>query len=228
MLQAGIQPLISESISSTGRSQALVSPDGERTMATYLGAAVELSSDRLDAGLFRSFDHLHLEGYLVLNRELVDTALNYARQLNMTVSLDLASYNVVESNLDYLHGIVEDHVDIVFANEDEARAFTGETDPRRALAEIAMICNIAVVKIGEKGSLVHSDHSVFEISPVPVHCIDTTGAGDLYAAGFIFGYATGRTIPESGRIGSLLAGKVIEEAGAKISAAGWETILKSV
>jgi len=99
MLQAGITPLLSESDTATGTSRALVSADGERTMATFLGAAVELSAARLTPALFRGYDHLHLEGYLVLNQSLVETALGLASQQKMTISLDLARYNVVEANL---------------------------------------------------------------------------------------------------------------------------------
>ncbi|MCK7582119.1 MAG: hypothetical protein MZV65_45275 [Chromatiales bacterium] len=106
LLRSGIVPLLSESTSNTGSSRALVSPDLERTMATFLGAAVELSADRLNAEIFGGYDHLHLEGYLVLNHSLVEKAPQYARDYNMTVSLDLASYNVVESNLEFLKRII--------------------------------------------------------------------------------------------------------------------------
>jgi sugar/nucleoside kinase (ribokinase family) len=224
MRKQGIMPLLSESDSRTGSSRALVSLDGERTMATFLGAAVELSAGQLRPETFSGYDHLHIEGYLVLNHDLVEKALSLAGKSGMTVSLDLASYNVVEANLDFLKRIVPGSVQVVFANEDEALAFTGETDPGKALDSIARLCDTAIVKIGEKGSLVSHLGKKYEVGVIPVNCLDTTGAGDLYAAGFLYGMATGMSPQESGSLGALLAGKVIEVAGAKIPSDSWEYI----
>ncbi len=106
MRKQGIIPLLTESDSITGSSRALVSPDGERTMATFLGAAVELSADLLNQNTFSGYDHLHIEGYLVLNHDLVEKALYVCQEKGMTVSLDLASYNVVEANLGFLKRII--------------------------------------------------------------------------------------------------------------------------
>jgi sugar/nucleoside kinase (ribokinase family) len=228
MLRSGIKPLLTESTSNTGSSRALVSPDGERTMATFLGAAVELSADRLDAEIFGGYDHLHLEGYLVLNHSLVEKALQYARDWNMTVSLDLASYNVVEANLDFLKRIIPGSIQIIFANEEEARAFTGVSDPHSALEILAGICDTAIVKIGDKGSLISHLGKKCEVGVIPVQCLDTTGAGDLYASGYLYGMVNDLLPDECGKLGALLAGKVIEEAGAKICTASWEYILEKV
>jgi len=228
MISAGIKPLLTESKSDTGSSRALVSPDGERTMATFLGAAVELSAGHLDPKIFSGYDHLHLEGYLVLNQLLVLQALEYAKQLRMTVSLDLASYNVVESNLTFLNRIIQDKVDIVFANEDEARVFTGEADPRKALDRLSQLCDTAVVKTGDKGSLVKHKGITYEVGIIPVQCLDSTGAGDLYAAGFLYGMANQLSPDACGKAGALLAGKVIENAGAKISGSSWVYIKKTM
>jgi sugar/nucleoside kinase (ribokinase family) len=224
MRKQGIVPLLTESSSITGSSRALVTPDGERTMATFLGAAVELSADLLNESIFNGYDHLHIEGYLVLNNDLVEKALQYARNKGMTVSLDLASYNVVEANLDFLQRIIPGSVQVVFANEEEARAFTGEDNPNRALESIATLCETAVVKIGDRGSLISHLGKKYEVGVIPVKCLDTTGAGDLYAAGYLYGMSRGMTPSECGNLGALLAGKVIEEAGAKISEASWEYI----
>ena len=224
MIRAGIRPILSLSSSETGSSRALVSPDGERTLATHLGAAVELSPGVLDPITFAEYSHLHLEGYLVLNHELVEKALEYAQQFNMTVSLDLASFNVVESNLDFLRRIVKERVDIVFANEEEARAFTGQSDPRMALKKISRMCATSVVKLGEKGSLIFHQGRTCEAGVIQARCLDTTGAGDLYAAGFLYGMVNNLSPEECGMAGALLAGKVIENAGAKISEVSWTVI----
>jgi sugar/nucleoside kinase (ribokinase family) len=219
-----ITPLLSTGSTSTGRAISLVSPGGERTFATYLGAAVELSALRLNATLFRGYQHLHLEGYLVPNQQLVESALILAQQCGMTVSLDLASYNVVEANLDFLRRITSQYKPIVFANEEEARAFTGFADPHKALDFFATLCNTAIVKIGSQGSLIFHNGKTFAADAIQVNCLDTTGAGDLYAAGYLYGFIHELNPELCGKIGSLLAGKVIEEAGAKIGADSWDYI----
>jgi sugar/nucleoside kinase (ribokinase family) len=223
---SGITPMLSYGSSATGRAISLVSPGGERTFATYLGAAVELSPARFNASLFRNYDHLHLEGYLVPNQQLVESAFILAQQAGMTVSLDLASFNVVEANLDFLKRITSQYKPIVFANEEEARAFTGLTDPQEALEVFALICPTAIVKVGARGSMIWHKGTKYSAEAIQVNCLDTTGAGDLFAAGYLFGYLNEYSPEQCGKIGSLLAGKVIEEAGAKIGEKGWTFIKK--
>jgi sugar/nucleoside kinase (ribokinase family) len=228
MKDCGINPLLSSVATNTGRAISLVSPEGERTFATYLGAAVELSATRLNRNLFHGYDHLHLEGYLVPNQQLVESALILAQQCGMTVSLDLASYNVVEANLEFLKRITRQYKPVVFANEEEARAFTGQADPHKALDVFASLCNTAIVKTGAKGSLIFHKGKKYSADAIQVKCLDTTGAGDLYAAGYLYGFVNEIAPDQCGKIGSLLAGKVIEEAGAKISVAGWEFITETI
>jgi sugar/nucleoside kinase (ribokinase family) len=223
-----IRPALSVSSTNTGRAISLVSPGGERTFATYLGAAVELSINQVDAKIFRENDHLHIEGYLVPNQALVEKALEQADRLGMSVSLDLASYNVVESNLGFLKRIIRKYKPIVFANEEEARAFTGMSDPGKSLEAFAALCNTAIVKTGANGSLISHAGIKYAVDAIPVNCLDTTGAGDLYASGYLYGYINGLKPDKCGRIGSLLAGKVIEEAGAKIGSASWDYIRHSL
>lgn len=224
MKQCGITPLLSRSEVSTGRAITLITGDGERTFATYLGAAVELSAERISNALFSGYDHLHLEGYLVPNRALIEKAFEIAHKYGMTVSLDLASYNVVEANLDFLKAIIGKYKPVVFANEDEARAFTGIDDAHKALGVFAGMCTTAIVKTGAKGSLIFHQGEKYMADAIDVICLDTTGAGDLYAAGYLYGYVNGLAPDKCGSIGSLLAGKVIEEAGAKICKTSWDYI----
>jgi len=228
MKDCGINPLLSSSTTSTGRAISLVTPGGERTFATYLGAAVELSVSRLNAGLFRGYHHLHLEGYLVPNQQLVESAFILSQQCGMTVSLDLASYNVVEANLDFLKRVTGKYKPVVFANEEEARAFTGHADPHKSLDFFALHCDTAIVKIGAKGSLIFHKGKKYAADAIQVNCIDTTGAGDLYAAGYLYGFVNDLSPDRCGKIGSLLAGKVIEEAGAKIGEPSWGYINETI
>lgn len=228
MTACGITPLLSPGKADTGRAITLVSQNGERTFATYLGAAVEIPTDKLNTEVFSQFSHLHLEGYLIPNRSLIDTVFALAEQCGLSVSLDLASYNVVEANLEYLQSIIARYKPLVFANEDEARAFSGDTDPIKALQRLSLLTNTAVVKTGASGSLIYHSGNTCKVPALKVNCLDTTGAGDLYAAGFLYGYMNGFLPDKCGNIGSLLAGKVIEEAGAKICEASWQFIGKEM
>ena len=222
-----IKPFLKISETETGVASTLISLDSERTFGTFLGAAVEVGVDDLDEAIFAGFQYFHIEGYLVLNTALVEKALKIAKAKNMKVSLDLASFNVVEANLDFLREITAKYVDIVFANEEEAKAFTGK-EPEGALSEIASMCNIAIVKIGKNGSLIQQGDEIFRVGAIPAKVIDTTGAGDLYAAGFLYGLTKGLSPDRCGHIGALLAGNVIQVMGAKIPAEAWERIKKMV
>ncbi|MBN1159417.1 MAG: adenosine kinase [Bacteroidales bacterium] len=224
MKTAGISTFMLKSRQPTGLAISLVSNDGERTFATYLGAATDIISEELDPSVFRTYDHLHLEGYLLQDHNLISTAIRIAKENYMTISIDLASYNVVEANLEFLHDLIRQSIDIVFANEQEAHSFTSEKDPAEALRQIASMCRTAVVKTGEKGSLIMQEGILQRTGIVNARCLDTTGAGDLYASGFLYGLVKGYSPDCCGRIGALLAAKVIEEPGAKIGPAGWNDI----
>jgi sugar/nucleoside kinase (ribokinase family) len=219
-----IKPILVESSEDTGIALALVSPDSERTFATCLGAAVQINADDITSDLLKGYNYLHLEGYLVQNQALIEKAASIGKQNNMIVSLDLASYNVVDSNRDFLIRLIKDKVDIVFANEEESKSLTGK-DPENALEEISEMCSIAVVKIGKEGSWIKKGKEKVRIKAIPSSCIDTTGAGDLFAAGFLFGLIHHYSLENCGNTGALLAGKVIENLGAKIPASTW-TIIK--
>ena len=219
----GVQPHLLLSETPSGHCTVLVSPDRERTLCTYLGAACELEASDLKSEMFTGYDIFHIEGYLVQNHDLIRTAVRLAKQEGLKVSIDLASYNVVEANLDFLHEIVREYVDIVFANEEEARAYTGH-EPEEALNVISEHCEIAIVKVGKDGSMIKSKAEKVQVKPRLANCIDTTGAGDLYAAGFLFGLASNYSLEVCGKIGSLISGNVVEVLGAKMSNEVWETI----
>ncbi len=226
--KSSILPLLIRSETNSGIASTLISLDGERTFGTYLGASVELSGDELDIKNLEGFDVLHIEGYIVYNHALLESILRKAKQAGLMVSLDLASYNVVEDNLDFLKNMLERYVDIVFANEEEARAFTGKSKPEEALSILAENTDLAVVKIGKNGSLVKFENTSYKIPSVPTTAIDTTGAGDLYAAGFLFGFVNNMGIMNAGYLGSMMASKVIEVYGAKIPETSIEFIKKEI
>ncbi|MCF8304177.1 MAG: adenosine kinase [Bacteroidales bacterium] len=227
LIKNHITPTLLTGKSPSGRAVALISPDHDRTFATYLGAAIELGANDLASHQFSDYDYLHLEGYLVQNHELLERAAQLAKQNNISVSLDLASFNVVEANLTFLKTFIKTYVDIVFANEEEAKSLTGK-EPREALDDIAGMTEIAVVKIGKQGSLVKNKEEVSTIGAMPAKVVDTTGAGDLYAAGFLYGLLKGYSMKKCGEIGSIAAGKVIEVTGAKLEPSKWKAIGKLI
>lgn len=227
MNKAGVKTMLFRHNSVTGTAVALISPDSERTFATHLGAAVELRADDLTPELFSEYDILHLEGYLINDMELVEKACSLAKANNMKISLDLASYNVVRAKLNDIKIIIDKYIDIIFANEKEANAFTGQ-DPEESLRIISEQCDIAIVKTGKEGSLIKRGQEFVRVSSLPVTCVDTTGAGDHYASGFLYGYINGLPLDKCGALGSLLAGNVIEVVGARIYESKWGEIIEKV
>lgn len=225
MLNRGIHVLLKELDLPTGRAVGFVSPDGERTFATYLGAAVEMGPDDITPDLFKGYDLFFIEGYLVFNYALIMAAASVAKSAGLTIALDLASYNVVEANQEILNELVDNYIDIVFANEEEAKSFTGMA-PEDALENLAGRCDIAVVKVGKEGAFVRQGNQKWHIPATESYVIDTTGAGDYFAAGFLSGLALGCDLDKCGIIGSIMAGEVIKVVGAELEDSRWEEIQK--
>ena len=224
----GIRPILLKGKDSSGRAMVFITPpNSERTFADYMGAALELSADDLKEEYFAGYDILYVEGYLVQSQDLVRRAVEIGKKLGMTIALDLASYNVVESNYDFLYGIIKDYIDIVFANESEARSFT-HLAPEEALDTLAGLCNVAVVKVGPRGAFVKSGGSKIKIEACPATKVDSTVAGDMFAAGFLYGYAQELPLDICGKIGSLVSSKVIEVIGTRMSDTTWKTIKEKV
>jgi sugar/nucleoside kinase (ribokinase family) len=211
----------------TGRVMALVSPDSERTMATYLGAAADLKPEDINSSDFEGYSVLYIEGYLVQDHGLIETAIKVAKGKGLKIAIDLSSFNVVEQNLEFLKRIISEYVDIVFANEEEALAYTGN-DPANAINILASQCEIAVVKTGKTGSLIKRRDEEVQIKSIKAVAIDTTGAGDSYAAGFLFGYTRGFSLKKCGEIAALVSGKVVEVMGAKLPDEAWPKILDNI
>ncbi len=218
-----ILPKLLVSTSHSGRAVALISMDSERTFATHLGAAVEFAAEDILDEHFDGYDILHIEGYLVQNYPLIRRAIELAGIMELKVSIDLASYNVVEEHLEFLKEMLKNNVHIIFANEEEARAFTGK-DPESALNILGEYADIAVVKTGPEGSLIKKGNKTYKIRPVKANSVDTTGAGDLYASGFLYGLVQGFPMEVCGAIGSVLAGNIIEVIGARMDEKRWKKI----
>lgn len=225
----GVQPFIFRGKERSGKCVSLISPDGERTMVTHLGAALELTAEEVTPAIFKGYDCLYVEGYLVQDHNLILSAVKTAKECGLEVAIDLASFNIVEENLDFLRNLVCEYIDIVFANEDEAKAFTGEIEPLNALQAISQMCRLAVVKVGIKGAIIKQGEEVVHVGIMAAaKRVDTTGAGDFYAAGFLAGLCDGLSLRQCGTIGAITAGKVIEVVGTTFGEVAWEEIFQLV
>lgn len=224
----GICPRLIRSSRPSGIAHTFISPEGERTFATYLGAAAELEPDDLSADMLEGYDYLYVEGYLVQNHALILRAIELAKQQGLKVCLDLASYNIVEADHDFFTQLITDSVDVVFANEEEARAFAG-CEPAEALDTFGALCEVAVVKLGKKGSFVMYQGQKTFAPALPVsQVMDTTGAGDFYAAGMMYGLLQGWDMERCAKAGALLAGHVIQTIGTTLPESEWEEIRKVI
>ena len=213
-----------------GQCLSLVTPDGERTMRTNLGAAMTLAPEEVSHTDFVGCHHAHIEGYLLFNHDLMMAVLKAAKQAGCTISLDLASFEVVHATREVLPDILRDYVDIVFANEEEGHAFTGLGEDYEAMTrQLATLCDIAVVKVGARGSFIGRGEQVHKAEPVLAEqVVDTTGAGDLWAAGFLYGWSLQRELHECAHLGSILGAAVVQQHGSALPESVWEDILNQI
>ena len=232
--KAGTDTLLKRSGTPTGVATTFITPDGQRTFLDYLGAAVELTADDITDNMLAGYKYLYLEGYLVQNHALVDSVVSTAKRMGMKICLDMASYNIVESDLEYFTTLVRNYVDIVFANEEESLAFTG-LEPAKALETIAGMCDIAIVKLGAKGSTAaRRDASSGTLEKAAVaagkveHVTDTTAAGDFFAAGFLHALVHGRTLEECLEAGTVLSSEIIQVVGATLPEERWNEVRRRI
>jgi len=208
------------------RCLSLITPDSQRTMRTDLGASSTLSTAETSPSDFHGCRHAHFEGYVLFNQDLMQHLLHCAKTAGCSISLDLGSYEVVKSAAAILPRLLRDYVTVVFANEDEASAYTGlKEDYSAMLGELAAACPVAIVKLGKEGALIQHKQDRVRIAPVKVNqALDTTGAGDLWAAGFLYGWLNGRSLIDCGRLGSLLGAEVVQVMGAHIPEDRWPVL----
>lgn len=212
----------------TGHAITFITPDGERTFATHLGAAAEIRSHHILDDEIKKGKSLHIEAYQLenpLTREAMIEAMKSAQANGVKVSLDLSDPWLIERTGDLFRDVVDKYVDVVFANEDEAMKFSGLSE-REAVHLIADMCETAVVKLGRKGSLIKSGGRLYEIDPHSIDVVNTNGAGDMYAAGVIHGIVNGLDFEETGKIASHLAALVVASPGARMDRRHYKDIEK--
>ena len=207
LLKAGVASYLIKTEGPSGACTVFISPDGERTMGTFLGPAPTISPDEITEDVLRGYDCIHIEGYLIVNEELVD----------------LANYNIVNAYKGLLEEVIPQYVDILFANASEAEAFTG-LPAQEAVKALEKQVHVALVTLGKDGSLIGSEGKFYHVDAEGGKPVDTTGAGDNFAAGFLYGQSVGASLVQSAQIGSMLSGYVIDVVGPQVPADKWEQI----
>ena len=224
----GVESKLGISDAATGCVFSAVTPDAQRSMWTYLGASDFLESDDFVPTLYDEVGLLYAEGYRAFNADCFKKAFSLAKLLEVETALDFSSFGVVEACRKTLDELFEQKmVDIIIANEDEAFAYAGVKE-EAALEVLAKKAKVAVVKIGKRGALIAKDGQVTRVQAGPAKAIDTTGAGDLWASGFLYGYMNGWYMERSGNLGSIVSNEVVQVMGAQIPDDGWTRILNSM
>ena len=226
MSSVGVKSYLFHSDTASGTARTIISADGERTFATNLGASLELNERVITADIFKQWDYCYGEGYLIANKPVFVKTISTAKACGCKVVLDLASFNVVEENRDFLNELLP-QIDIIFANEEEAKALT-LMSAEKSLHYIAEKVEIAVVKVGKNGSLIKRGNEVVQIGCNKIDVVDTTGAGDMYAAGFLYGLINDYDLESCGIIGNHLAESIIQVIGAKMDEERWEMFKKNL
>lgn len=214
-----VEPLVGGA--STGRCMIFVTPDGERTMNTYLGAANELAPDDIDPDYISKAKVVYLEGYLYDPKQAMEAFVKAARtahEAGRRVSLTLSDKFCVDRHRESFRNLVSYHIDILFANEEELKALYETDDLETALEKVKDECAVSAITRSEKGSIIINGHHRTDIDAVPIkELVDTTGAGDAYAAGFLYAYTEGMNMKECGYYGSLAASHIIQQMGPRPS-----------
>lgn len=220
----GLNLLLDRAPTPTGKCISMVTPNGERTMRTYLGTCTANAELKLSASQFDDLTLFHIEGYQLQHYAFIKQAIALAKEAGATISMDLASFETVRAHRDFIWDLLMDkQIDLLFANKDEARALTG-MEPSLACNHLSQYCSTVVVTLGEKGSLVQQKQLQLFHPAFIVPAMDTTGAGDLFIGGFLNGYLRNYSLETCAWIGSLLASHVVQVIGSEIPSERWELI----
>ncbi len=221
--EAGITSLLIPVETPTAQALCLRTPDGERTIRTYLGAALEMRGEDLDPKQFEGVKLVHIEGYSLSNERLTLQAMRLAKQQGALVSFDLASFDIIQAYRKPIIFLISNYVDILFANAQETKALTGLV-PEKGCDFLKDLNGTVIVLMGKEGCWVGQGENKVRCPAFPVEPIDTTGAGDLFASGFLHGYLKGLPLEECARYGALTGGAVVQVIGAEIPPEEWERI----
>jgi sugar/nucleoside kinase (ribokinase family) len=223
----GIKPNLGVANGETGICVVLVSPDAQRTMCTFLGLSRDLRAGDVNLEDLRQSKYLYVTGYLWdtdNQKEAVLLAMREANRAGVKVALSLSDPFCVNRHKADLQRIMREHADVLFGNYQEAQALTDTDNPYDAVRALAQHCDVAVVTMDDKGSLIQAGSELYEIPVYRVTAVDTTGAGDMYAAGLLYGLTRGLPLDETGRIASYAAAQVVAKLGPRLESIDREAI----
>lgn len=224
----GIETLYTRGFTPTGQVVSFVTPDGERTCRSYLGAQQEITPKDLIPEQFENVKIVHIEGYNLLYPGLAECAMQYAKNAGAKISFDLASFEIVEAYKDQILELLSQFVDICFANELETRLLTGKA-LQEGCAELKKFCPLAVVSKGKDGCWIGHEKTVLHYPAYPIeHPLDTTGAGDLFAAGFLHGYLSSKPLEVCADYGALLGAAVVQVQGTVLPEEQWRLLAEQL
>lgn len=218
MTKDNVRTLLVKSSEKTGSCISLVTPDQERTFVVHLGAAITLKEEEIIVEDIKNSKILYVTGYVLEDsnlRKMALKALEEAKKHDKRIAIDVSDPSLVERCKDDLTKIIKQYADIVLANEEEAFALTGKKR-EEAVKEMGKMASIAIVKVGPDGSYIMDGSALHRIQGYPAQAIDSSGAGDMFAAGFLFGITNGYNVKESGLIGSFAGSKVVELLGSRL------------
>jgi sugar/nucleoside kinase (ribokinase family) len=221
MKNLGVITLFSKSIHPTCRVLCLITPDGQRTLRFYAGCSEEMTESVLRPTDFKGIQLMHIDAYTMRNDHLVESAMKLAKAANAKISIDLSSFEIIHQFHQPLLKLLLQYVDIVFVNELEIKALI-HLEASEGCHKLQEMCPIAVVLMGNKGCLVGHQGKVFHSPAFPSHVVDTTGAGDLFASGFLYGYLQGYSLEKCAKMGNRLGSAIVEVEGAELPLERWE------
>ncbi len=219
MHELGVNLAVDSGIGKTGNCVVLITPDAQRTMLTHLGVSSSLSAVDIDAETIGKAQYIYVEGYLFAGKSTKDAALKtieLAKQQQVKVALTVSDPFLIDMCRDQFRELIESSVDLLFCNEQEARALTGFDDPIECAREIHKHAGNVALTLGEKGSIIMHEGEVIPIEGIKANAVDTTGAGDMYAAGVLYGITNGHSWHQAGRLGSHAAAQIVSQLGARL------------
>jgi sugar/nucleoside kinase (ribokinase family) len=211
-----IHPLLIESDGPTTQIACLINSEGRRTLRAYLGASAQFTAEELNPSYFEGVQLVHIEGYTLLNGSLTQRAMELAKAAGAKISFDASSFEVVETFKGTMIELIQKYVDVLFSNQKEALALTQKSSGKEACDRLKAMCKTAIVMVGENGCYVGKEDQTIYHPALKVQSIDTTGAGDLFASGFLHRYLENAPLQACAQLGTLLAAEVIQTLGAEI------------
>ncbi len=216
LLKLGVDSLLKKQVGATGSTVILVTPDAERTMNTHLGMCVNFSQQDLDLDAIANSEYIYVEGYLwdtPTQKETVVAALEHAKSAKVKISLSLSDSFCVERHKKDFQYLLDNYVELVFCNEAEAGFMTGESDINKQIEILSKSVDHIALTAGGNGSVIYCSGVITEIDAFDVDPVDSTGAGDSFAAGYLYGITKGYTNKQAGQLASFCAAKIVSQLG---------------